>query len=719
MRLLHSFLVLTILLSVSYSVYGQTPLSSIGCPVIDKRSNGNGQASSAAGDFRPTYTQNNPVAPNVTGTSYQLVPYNPQSKTGNFNFRWDATAVVTNLPVISRVWTTPVGSETAVLSPIKFGPPPPLYTAGNFKYANYCFYVQNMPNAGRVTLEFLDPITNAPVFWCTYDLGTGLSAAQPTNFSCGPTVTTAPSSQTFCGTGSVTFTAAITGYTSYKWQQSSNNSTWTDITAGGDFTTVNATTLTVSNTSTYNGKYFRIQATNSCGTTNSTSALLTVNPLPTAVFTNSSSLCGLNVSRSLGVDFTGTGPWSLTYTVNGGSPTTVSNVTADPYYFTVNPSVATTYVITSVSDSKCSNSSLTGNTTVAVNANPTISYTSTPSVCEGLSSFGLVYSATTGSPDKISFTTGTRVLSGFSAVSNANLTSTPQSVTIPSNGAPGDYDFNMTVTNATTGCVSSSYPVVLTIKPKPVMTASANSANICAGASSTLTATGASSYSWVSSPAGFTSTSATPSVSPTVSTTYTVTGTGANGCVNTASTSISVFSVVAPTISATLTTICGGQQTVLTASGGSTYSWSGPSFSATGAIISVAPLSNATYTVTATSANGCTSTASQAITVSGGPTITGLSPVTICQGASTTLTAGGATTYAWSTGATTAGITVSPTNTTTYTVVGTTGSCSSSANVTVTVTQSPVTSIPTQLIYCGGDYASNTNNFQFHIVCFS
>jgi hypothetical protein len=708
MRTIGFIFTLIILISTSSPLLSQTPLSSIGCPTIDKRSNGNGQASSAAGDFRPTYTQNNPVAPNITGTSYQLVPYNPQSKTGNFNFRWDAAAVVSNLPVISRVWTTPVGSETAVLSPIKFGPPPPLYTAGNFKYANYCFYVQNMANAGRVTLEFLDPQTNAPIFWCTYDLSSGLSAAQPTNFSCGPTVTTAPINQTFCGTGSVTFTASITGYTSYKWQQSSNNSTWTDITAGGDFTTANATTLTINNRSSYTGKYFRIAATNSCGTTNSSSALLTVNPLPTAVFTNSSLLCGTGISRSLGVDFTGTGPWSFTYTVNG-TPTTVSNITTDPYYFTVTPAVATAYVITSVSDSKCSNTSPSGALSVTVNPNPTLTYTNTASVCEGSSSFGLAYSGTTNSPNQFSVSTGTRVLTGFSAINNSNLGATPQSITIPTSGNPaGDYDFNITVTNSSTGCTSSSYPLVFTLKAKPVMTASTSAANICTGASATLTATGASTYSWVSSPAGFTSSSASASISPSASTTYTVTGTGSNGCTNTASTNVIVFTTTAPLISATLTTICGGQQTVLTASGGNTYSWSGPSsYSATGATIAVAPLSTGTYTVTATNSDGCTSTASQVITVSGGPTITGLSPVTICQGASTTLTAGGATTYAWSTGATTAAITVSPTNTTTYTVVGTTGSCSTSANVTVTVTQSPVTSVPNQVLYCSSDYSGN------------
>ncbi len=700
--------ILLVLFSTTYDFFAQTPLSSIGCPTIDKRSNGNGQASSAAGNFSPAgSSQNNPVAPNVTSTSYQLVPYVPSSKTGNFNFRWDAAAVVTNLPIISRVWITPVGSETAVLSPIKFGPPPPLYTAGNFKYANYCFYVQNMPNAGRVTLEFLDPQTNSPVFWCTYDLGTGVSAAQPTNFSCGPTVTTAPVSQTLCGDGSVTFTSAITGYTSYKWQQSSNNSTWTDITAGGDFTTANATTLTINNRSTYTGKYFRITATNACGTTNSTSALLTINPKPTAIFTNSSSLCGLNVSRSLGVDFTGTGPWSFTYTTNG-TPATVSNITADPYYFTVTPSVATTYILTSVSDSKCSNSSLTGNVSVVVNANPTITYTNIASVCEGSSTYSLVYSGTTGSPDQISMSTGVRSLSGFSALSNVNLTANSQTVTIPSNGSPGDYDFNFTVKNSSTGCVSSSNALVLTIKPKPVMTASSSVSSICSGSSATITATGANTYAWVSSPAGFTSSSAAPSVSPTQSATYTVTGTGSNGCTNIATTNITVNSAPSPTITASNATICGGGQVTLTASGGNTYSWAGPSsYSATGSTVTVSPGSTGTYTVTATGTNGCTSTASQTITVSSAPSIT-LNNVTICQQASTTLSPSGASTYAWSTGATTATITVSPTSTTTYTVVGSNGSCSSSKSVTVTVTASPVTTIPpSQLLFCAADYGSN------------
>lgn len=48
---------------------------------------------------------------------------------------------------------------------------------------------------------------------------------------------------------------------------------------------------------------------------------------------------------------------------------------------------------------------------------------------------------------------------------------------------------------------------------------------------------------------------------------------------------------------------------------------------------------------------------------------------TVCEGASVSLNATGATSYSWSTGATTASISVSPTISTNYTVTGTTGSC--------------------------------------------
>jgi hypothetical protein len=59
---------------------------------------------------------------------------------------------------------------------------------------------------------------------------------------------------------------------------------------------------------------------------------------------------------------------------------------------------------------------------------------------------------------------------------------------------------------------------------------------------------------------------------------------------------------------------------------------------------------------------------------------------TICNGASATLTASGGTSYLWSTGATTAAITVNPASNTTYSVtVSTSANCSNTASATITV----------------------------------
>lgn len=64
--------------------------------------------------------------------------------------------------------------------------------------------------------------------------------------------------------------------------------------------------------------------------------------------------------------------------------------------------------------------------------------------------------------------------------------------------------------------------------------------------------------------------------------------------------------------------------------------------------------------------------------------------LTVTSGQSTTLTASGADTYLWSTSATTAQITVSPTMATQYSVTGTSGTCSTAVSVTVNTTPLPV-----------------------------
>ena len=64
--------------------------------------------------------------------------------------------------------------------------------------------------------------------------------------------------------------------------------------------------------------------------------------------------------------------------------------------------------------------------------------------------------------------------------------------------------------------------------------------------------------------------------------------------------------------------------------------------------IAFTPTTTATYTVTATDANGCTDTDQVDVTVNALPTIDAGVDIAICEGGSVTLTASGASTYALS-----------------------------------------------------------------------
>ena len=196
----------------------------------------------------------------------------------------------------------------------------------------------------------------------------------------------------------------------------------------------------------------------------------------------------------------------------------------------------------------------------------------------------------------------------------------------------------------------------------------------CDGTAS-VTASGANgqyTYSWA--PSGGTAATA----SGLCAGTYTVTVTSSNGCTQTATETLVASSGLTVTVNSL--TICAGQNAILTASGGTTYSWSTGSTAST---ITKSPTSTTSYTVTGTS-GGCSGTAVATVTVSGPLAIT-VNSETICTGQSAALSASGGTTYLWSTGATAFSITESPATTTSYTVTGTSGGCSGTAVATVTV----------------------------------
>ena len=208
------------------------------------------------------------------------------------------------------------------------------------------------------------------------------------------------------------------------------------------------------------------------------------------------------------------------------------------------------------------------------------------------------------------------------------FTSVAQNPVIPNVTSLNGGLYTLTYT-APAGCTATT-TVNVTVNSLPTINVSASPTSICIGESTTITATGALTYSWTPD----TGLSATAgdiiTAEPLTTTNYTVIGTDANGCSNSANIDITVKAL--PTISITPASalICTSIGTALTASGATSYSWS-PSTglsATTGATVTASPSIETTYTVTGT-ANGCFNSETVFVAVIPSPPTTG---VTICPG---------------------------------------------------------------------------------------
>jgi hypothetical protein len=226
--------------------------------------------------------------------------------------------------------------------------------------------------------------------------------------------------------------------------------------------------------------------------------------------------------------------------------------------------------------------------------------------------------------------------------------------------------------------------MLVTVNPSPAISITASNPNLCSGGFTFLNASGAASYVWSTGETG-----SQIGVSPTQTTTYSVTGTNASGCSGSSSYTVNVGG---PTVTVTATNpeMCTGGFTFLNASGATSYLWS---TGETGAQIGASPTQTTTYQVTGTDDIGCSSTASITVTVVGPNVTVSATDSDLCPGEFTFITASGATEYVWSTGETGPQIGTTPPATITYTVTGTDGSdCSSTASITINVDPSNCTS---------------------------
>ena len=308
---------------------------------------------------------------------------------------------------------------------------------------------------------------------------------------------------------------------------------------------------------------------------------VTVNTLPTVV-ANSSTICIGQQTATL------TASGANTYTWNTGE--TTASVTKTPI-------LQTNYTVTATDINGCVNSTTA---TVVVNSTPTLS-TTNATICVGQQ----IATLTVNGANTYTWST----LESTTAINVTPTTSTTYSV----------------IGVNTNGCYNYTTASVL-VNTLPNVTAS--NATICVGQQvATLNANGATTYTWSTL-----QTTSSVTQTPNTTTTYSVLGTNANGCVNIATATVLVNAL--PIIVINKPSICNGQTATLNATGANTYTWNTLQ---TTASISQTPSVTTTYTVLGVDLKTCYNVATTTITVYALPTAS-FTADSVCLNLATTLT---------------------------------------------------------------------------------
>ena len=484
-------------------------------------------------------------------------------------------------------------------------------------------------------------------------------------------VASAGTAQVLCSGQATTLgSPAVPGLT-YSWSPSTGLSA-TNV-AQPTITPINTTTNP--RTTTYT---LTVVSANGCVGTNSVQ--VTVNPAVTAVAGPDRVLCPNQVGQLGAAPVAG-----VTYSY---SPTTgLSNPTiANP---TVTLPNAGTTPITQVYTLTASRNGCQSTSTVMVTVNP-------------MQNAAFAYGAT------VLCTAGGNPTPTLSGTTPGTFTASPTGLMFVSTATgqinvtastPGTY----TVTFTTNGPCADTRSATVTLTSSPSATFQYPNQTYCLGGGTAVpTLANGANGGVFSSTAGVVLNASTGTIDLSASTagTYIVTNTVGSGgsCSAAANTTVTLTAGANVTATAAQPSICAGQSTTLTATGGLTYTYTGSGQTLTGATVTVSPTATTTYTVTGTTAGGCSSTSTVTVNVNPTPVITaGASVAAVCAGQSATLAASGAASFTYTGGGTTLSgplVTVTPTQTTTYTVTGTNASgCSGTATVTVVVNALPVVAL--------------------------
>jgi hypothetical protein len=279
---------------------------------------------------------------------------------------------------------------------------------------------------------------------------------------------------------------------------------------------------------------------------------IVVNNLPTvSAVASDSTIC-------VGQSITFNGQGAVTYAWDNN----VTDGTA------ISPNANGTYSVTGTDANGCTN---TDDVSIDVNNLPTVSAVASDStICVG-------QSITFNGQGAVTYAWDNNVTDGTVISPNTSAT----------------YSVTGTDTN---GCANTD-DVSIVVNNLPTVSAVASDSTICVGQSITFNGQGADTYTWNNNVTNGTA------ISPNTSGTYSVTGTDANGCVNSADVSIVVNNLPVVDLGADITKCDYEAPITLNAGSHTSYLWNNNLTSAT-----LSVTTSGTYSVTVSNAAGCVST---------------------------------------------------------------------------------------------------------------
>lgn len=282
------------------------------------------------------------------------------------------------------------------------------------------------------------------------------------------TITT-PSPQSICAGGNLVIDMASSepGVTYEVIQNNSINTGIIQIGAGVGLQ------FTVPTGSFSNGDNFKIRASNNFCTPTDMNGIVIANiiPIPTATASGGGAVCFGAPLPNITFNFTGTAPFTFTYTVDGANPVTVNNHGSTTYTITNAP--AGVYAVTALTDNfGCAATNFGSSASVVINPLPTASASGGGAACSGGTLPDVTFTFTGTAPFDFTFDNGTSA-----TVVNDHPTNT---FTIPG-AAAGTY--SVTALSDANGCTATALgtSVNVVVNALPTVSSATGGGTVCSG----------------------------------------------------------------------------------------------------------------------------------------------------------------------------------------------------------------------------------------------